>query len=237
MALALSEVVSLCLELTKSPSAAAKAASVCYAESGGNPTARCYNVRDPRTGRVVCYKGGKPPAGVPVLSIDRGLCQFNDKWHPEVSTAEADNPRQALKHMFRVSGGFTNFSQWTAYGTERQKKFERLALGHAFALPAGADDPSAGAAALGAVGGAMLGAGGAVADAGAGAVKAVKSIPEFLELLSNPKTWIRILEVVVGAASIVLGAFLLQKGLVAGALGSVVKSTIGGAAAKAGAAG
>lgn len=55
------------------------------------------------------------------LSTDRGIAQFNDYYHPEVSIADAFNTALAIGHMFRVSQGGADFTQWTAYsaGTYR----------------------------------------------------------------------------------------------------------------------
>jgi hypothetical protein len=60
--------------------------------------------------------GNTPP------STDRGIAQFNDYWHPEVSDACAFDPECAIREMYRVSSGGTDFSQWAAYtaGTYRQ---------------------------------------------------------------------------------------------------------------------
>ena len=43
---------------------------------------------------------------------DRGLWQFNSKWHPEVSDAEAFNWELSTNHAYRISNGGVDFSQW-----------------------------------------------------------------------------------------------------------------------------
>jgi hypothetical protein len=60
--------------------------------------------------------GNTPP------STDRGIAQFNSYWHPEVSDACAFDPECAIREMYRVSSGGSDFTQWAAYtaGTYRQ---------------------------------------------------------------------------------------------------------------------
>ncbi len=48
-------------------------------------------------------------------STDRGLWQFNDKYHPEVSIRDAFDPYKASIHAFRVSKGGTDYRHWVAY--------------------------------------------------------------------------------------------------------------------------
>jgi hypothetical protein len=48
-------------------------------------------------------------------SCDRGLWQFSDYWHPEVSDAEAFNWELATDHAWRVSKQGTDFSPWVCY--------------------------------------------------------------------------------------------------------------------------
>lgn len=53
---------------------------------------------------------------------DRGLWQFNTKWHPEVSDAAAFDPKRAAVEAFRVSKGGTDWSQWAAVADHRIDK-------------------------------------------------------------------------------------------------------------------
>jgi len=51
----------------------------------------------------------------PQATTDRGLWQINDYWHPEVTDAQADDPLEAARAAFRISGGGTDWSQWTTW--------------------------------------------------------------------------------------------------------------------------
>jgi Lysozyme like domain/D-alanyl-D-alanine carboxypeptidase len=67
-------------------------------------------------------------------SVDRGWWQFNSKWHPEVSDAEADDVMSAAKHAFRVSGGGASWSPWSTYKNGAYKNYlgdARAAVGMA----------------------------------------------------------------------------------------------------------
>jgi hypothetical protein len=241
--LSLPAVVSLCLTHTGSAPRAATATAIAWAESGLDSTARCYNQRDAK-GRVVCG-----PPGPQVLSTDRGLFQFNDKAHPEVSTAKADDPAAATAAAFHTSAGFVDWHQWSSHtllpggsaaGTKRGQQVAqiyKIALATAFDQQQAANNkgPSPLTAATAAVGGAMVGAGGAVVSGVSGVAHGAMSLTEFLSNISDPKVWSRVLEVVLGAGAIVLGAFLLDRSLVSQALGTAVTSTLGGAASKVGA--
>lgn len=48
-------------------------------------------------------------------SRDRGLAQINNYWHPEVSDRCAYTPLCNVRNMYRISNGFTDFSQWSTY--------------------------------------------------------------------------------------------------------------------------
>jgi hypothetical protein len=48
-------------------------------------------------------------------SVDRGLWQFNSRWHPEVSAAAATNPDSAAAAAFRVSKGGTDWHEWATW--------------------------------------------------------------------------------------------------------------------------
>lgn len=210
-ALSLAQVVSLCAHYSNSADRIGLAVAVIFAESGGDPAAKCPNVRDPKSGRVVCQKNGVP-AG-PILSLDRGLCQFNDKWHPEVSDAVAYDPLKAVGAMFHLSSGFVNFSQWGGFTSGNYKRFQLSATQEAKAQLDGEKGPSPLTAATAAVGGALVGAGDAVGSAANGVADAVTSVPHFLGLLTNRHTWVRVLYVLGGIAAVAGGAVMLGKDL------------------------
>lgn len=89
------------------------AVAIAIRESGLRRDARCFNYRDPATGRVKCSPVWKPG----VTSVDRGWWQINSVAHPTVSDAEADDPRAAARHAYRISSGGTNFRAWVAFTT------------------------------------------------------------------------------------------------------------------------
>lgn len=70
------------------------AIAVAWAESEGLTTAR--NVNAPN-------------------SIDRGLWQINNFYHPTVTDQCADDPRCAARETFRISNGGADWSPWTTY--------------------------------------------------------------------------------------------------------------------------
>jgi hypothetical protein len=48
-------------------------------------------------------------------SIDRGILQINNKWHPEVSDSCAYNEACAFQAAYAISKGGTDYSQWATY--------------------------------------------------------------------------------------------------------------------------
>lgn len=49
-------------------------------------------------------------------SIDRGLMQINDKAHPDISDAEADDPVKAMAFARKIYEGRNNtFTAWSAF--------------------------------------------------------------------------------------------------------------------------
>lgn len=82
------------------------AVAICLAESGGNTDAKGYN-RDARGN---------------IISIDRGLWQINNVYHPEVSDTCAYNDTCNAQAAYTISSKGTNFNPWTTYtaGTYRQ---------------------------------------------------------------------------------------------------------------------
>lgn len=83
--------------------------AIALAESGGNPTARNTNVDG---------------------SVDRGLMQINNVWHPEVSDAQADDPLSAMFAAWRISARGTDFSPWSTYESGAYKQFLASAAGN-----------------------------------------------------------------------------------------------------------
>ncbi|MEV4313489.1 FG-GAP-like repeat-containing protein [Actinocrispum sp. NPDC049592] len=65
-------------------------------------------------------------------SVDRGLWQINDKYHPEVSDACAYNAQCNANAAYRISDRGTDWTQWSTYENETYKQFldeARAAIG------------------------------------------------------------------------------------------------------------
>lgn len=62
-----------------------------------------------------------------VRSVDRGILQINDRWHPEVSDLEAYNPVTAFQAGYRISNGGTKFSDWVTYNTGAYRRYLNVA--------------------------------------------------------------------------------------------------------------
>lgn len=192
-------------ELTR----AVTAVAVAIAESAGNEHARCFNWRDPRDGKVKCASTAAA-AGGPVLSVDRGLWQFNSKSHAEISDATADAPGPATDAAYRVSNGFRDFHQWATFSSGLYK--------------AHMDDAKAGVrSAVGQIGTStwdkVLTSG--AADAVAAAVNPLAQLGGFVAQLGDRKTWIRVVEVLGGVVLGLVALFLLRGDLMNAALPGV----------------
>lgn len=57
-----------------------------------------------------------------VTSIDRGLFQINDRWHPDLSDAEAYQPIPNARYAFKMSSG-KYFVPWMAYNSGAYKRY------------------------------------------------------------------------------------------------------------------
>lgn len=71
-----------------------KGTAIVMRESGGNTRAFRPASKNPNGGN------------------DRGLWQWNDKWHPDISDTDAYNPVKATQWAYRKSGGFKEFEPW-----------------------------------------------------------------------------------------------------------------------------
>ena len=79
------------------------AAAIALAESSGDPLARGVN-RKPR-------------------SIDRGLFQINDRWHPEVSDRCAYDARCNAEAALEISKGGRDWTAWSTWHNGAYKQF------------------------------------------------------------------------------------------------------------------
>lgn len=65
-------------------------------------------------------------------SVDRGLWQINDYWHPEVSDSCAYNAACNAKEAYRISDQGSDWTPWSTYKSGRYKEFmddARAAIG------------------------------------------------------------------------------------------------------------
>lgn len=71
------------------------------------------------TAIILCESGGNTNAtnttGNTPPSRDRGLCQINSFWHPEVSDSCAYDSVCSTKEAYRISSNGTNFTLWSTY--------------------------------------------------------------------------------------------------------------------------
>lgn len=190
-----------------------RAVAVALAESGGKTNAR--NVNGDGT-------------------VDRGLMQFNSKWHPEVSDAEADNPAAAMKAAYRVSNHGKDWSQWATWPGAAAGNLGKARM--AAKNPADvADSPWWAKAALKAV---EFGAGlSPFTDDLAGGTdwrdtlkKAVTLLAAGGAWLSDPHNWLRVALVTAGGAGLVTGLVLIGKSGAAGDGAKRAAGTVTGAA-------
>lgn len=81
------------------------AVAVALAESGGDPAAK------------------SAPNADQWRSIDRGLWQINDHWHPEVTDACAYDAACNARAAYAISNGWTDFSPWSTYQSGGYQQF------------------------------------------------------------------------------------------------------------------
>ncbi|WP_158550882.1 transglycosylase SLT domain-containing protein [Geodermatophilus sp. TF02-6] len=84
------------------------AVAVGMAESGCNPTA--YHANGPTKG---CSQG----------SVDRGLWQINNCYHPSVSKSCAYDAQCNANAAYRISSGGATWRPWAAYNNGRYKAY------------------------------------------------------------------------------------------------------------------
>lgn len=177
------------------------AIAIALAESGGNTQAV-----------------GKNSDG----SRDRGLWQFNSRWHPEISDAEAFNPGTAAKAAYRVSSGGKSWSQWATYKSGAARR--QLPAAQTAATLAGTGRVTV------PVDSALFG----IPTPGdlTGVVKSVGSLASIVitaaKWVGNPHNWVRVLEVVAGGAVIVIGLHMLAQTGVGGPVAGAVRAVDSG---------
>lgn len=75
---------------------------------------------------IVCAESGRDPNARFVnndqwQSVDRGLWQINNHWHPEVTDEEAYDPVQATAAALRISNGGIDYTPWSTWGNGAYK--------------------------------------------------------------------------------------------------------------------
>ncbi|MFJ8188081.1 hypothetical protein [Streptomyces sp. NPDC096105] len=196
-----------------------RAVAVALAESGGRINA-------------VNKSGNTPP------SRDRGLWQINDYWHKEVSDAEAFNPVQAAKHVYRISNGGKSWSQWTTWtngSAATQMGRATLAAAKVIQNPGAVHidaewwdpfgivpSPEDLAPGLGGLGDALM-----------FPVELIKYAGQITEMamktavwLMNPHNWLRVLEVAAGTGVVILGIKMLADSGVGGPVGTAARGAV-----------
>jgi hypothetical protein len=115
-------------------------------------------------------------------SVDRGLFQINSKAHPEVSDACAYNVFCATKAALRISNHGTDWTPWTTYKTGAYKAHLSTNIPNADSgfLGTGIGSPS-------------------------GIENPLKIGEKFFKLVTDPKTWLRLVEMVLGVALLLMG--------------------------------
>lgn len=99
-ALSMHEIAQLAKDAGVSCEQLAVATAIAMAESNGNPSAKSYN---------------KKTKGCPSGSLDRGLWQINDCYHPEVDDGCAYDASCNAEAMFTISSSGTKWSPWSTY--------------------------------------------------------------------------------------------------------------------------
>lgn len=56
-------------------------------------------------------------------SVDRGILQINNKYHPEYSDAQCDDPTEAFKAGFVISHSGTDFSPWSTFNNGAYRQY------------------------------------------------------------------------------------------------------------------
>lgn len=68
-------------------------------------------------------------------TVDRGILQINNYWHPEVSDACADDPACAFQAGYRISSGGRNFQPWSTYTNGAYRRYLQPTQGGATTQP------------------------------------------------------------------------------------------------------
>src|SRR3954449_12084787 len=79
------------------PAAAVTATAIAFAESGGNPSARCHN----------CFPG--------VTEDSRGLWQINVDAHPDMAGWNLYDPATNARAAYKISSGGKHYTPWSTY--------------------------------------------------------------------------------------------------------------------------
>lgn len=187
-----------------------RAAAIMYAESGGDPLAVCYNITKP-DGSKGCSK--VPPDDG--RGYDRGVWQWNSKAWPTITDVVAYDPVRATRIAYDVSKGFTQWQPWSksrgmlGLGTDDKGQPTPLQLAYdanvsrtGYAIDKGLFGLPGEAAFYNSIG-SMLDA----------AKQALAILASAAAWVAEPSNWLRILEVLGGAALVVLGATMVAKDL------------------------
>ena len=114
------EVAGICLTAGLTPWESVTAVSIAWAESGGNAYAIGINDQD--------------PTAKAYLSMDVGMWQTNDYWHPEIASKTALTPELQILEVMRISKrtgswGYVYhvWTAWSTYNAGLHKRFTQQA--------------------------------------------------------------------------------------------------------------
>jgi hypothetical protein len=113
-------------------------------------------------------------------SLDRGILQINNRWHPEVSDACAYNVACAFQQGFKISNQGSNFSPWATFKSGAYTQYTGSA-GKAVSTntgnPISAVEPSTG---------------NPISDAIGAITAPIAALNGAITTLTSPTTWVRV---------------------------------------------
>ncbi len=139
-------------------------------------------------------------------SLDRGILQFNSRWHPEVTDSCAYNVNCAFQAAYRVSNQGRDFSPWATYTNKQYAQY----LSNTGALTGVTIPDSLMQIQNQAQGNALkqIPVVGSIVGAVQGVTDPLASLTGTLNTLTNPTTWVRV-GLFLGAIVIVIIGFTI----------------------------
>jgi hypothetical protein len=182
-----------------------RAAAIMYAESGGDPTAVCYNVDGP-DGKPTCSKTG--PAGP--RGVDRGLWQWNSVAWPDISDMQAFSAESSTRIAYQVSAGFTSWQPWAKSRGMLPPGVDAQGNPTPLQIALDAERARTGDAIPENLFGVPVPSFGSILDAVTAAVRILQAAARWI---AEPGNWLRIGEVVGGLLLLAIGGQMLSNDL------------------------